>query len=158
MSIPSPSRSAGPPARRTEACVASHGPTSRVVGRACTRLFIITLLYHSFTLSRLIIIISIIIIPLSPHRRPVARGVAIPRFLRRRRSGPLTTFITRSTPLTCFIPLTRSTLLILYHPGQVDDDEVFDSKFLREYIAQARQKQPHVPHELTEYVVGAYVR
>ncbi len=41
---------------------------------------------------------------------------------------------------------------------QVDDDEVFDSKFLREYIAQARQKQPHVPHELTEYVVGAYVR
>lgn len=41
---------------------------------------------------------------------------------------------------------------------QVRQDSVFDSSFLRSYIASARQLQPYVPAELSEYVVGAYVR
>mmetsp|Transcript_4394 Transcript_4394/g.10636 ORF Transcript_4394/g.10636 Transcript_4394/m.10636 type:complete len:725 (+) Transcript_4394:93-2267(+) len=40
---------------------------------------------------------------------------------------------------------------------QVRQDSVFDSSFLRSYIASARQLQPYVPAELSEYVVGAYV-
>ncbi|EKX47330.1 minichromosome maintenance protein 7 [Guillardia theta CCMP2712] len=40
---------------------------------------------------------------------------------------------------------------------QVDLDEVFDSQFLRAYIAQARSVDPYIPAELSEYITGAYV-
>ncbi|CAN0065837.1 unnamed protein product, partial [Ectocarpus sp. 8 AP-2014] len=37
------------------------------------------------------------------------------------------------------------------------DFEPFDPKFLKLYISQARMLEPHVPEELTSYIVEAYV-
>jgi len=39
----------------------------------------------------------------------------------------------------------------------VDDGDVFDSNFLKSYIAQARTVEPVVPDDLQEYIVGAYI-
>lgn len=40
---------------------------------------------------------------------------------------------------------------------QVEADDVFDSSFLRAYVAHARTIDPVVPEDLTEYIIGAYI-
>lgn len=36
--------------------------------------------------------------------------------------------------------------------------QTFDSNFLKHYVAEARQFEPHVPKELTAFIVNEYVQ